>query len=495
MFNKYSRFIRAVSLNIWGKAGVILTSSSFLCFLFFEFFRMTGILTNAYIGLITYLVFPFLFILGLLFIPLGWKIYKRSKNKSTVELLSDTFEDRDIEGKFIGSTVFNTITALTLVNVLFLVFLSTRMLGFMDSSVFCGTACHTVMNPEWTVYQVSPHARVACVDCHVGEGVDALVNAKLNGVRQIFLASFNAHNRPIPTPVHQLRPARETCEKCHWPDKFYGSKIVNITRYMKDRESTPRHTTLSLKIDSGKGSGIHWHISKENEVRYKTLDDKREKIISVEVKQPNGSFKKFLNRSYSGLFDEKDHQEVRTLDCVDCHNRATHIYKTPERVVDELIDAGKIDRSLPYIKRESLKAISIFQSEEAAMRGIENHLRRFYSDNHQEVYPGGIRKIREAAEALKGEYRINIHYDMNVRWNTYKSFLGHDNGSGCFRCHNQNFKDNKGNSISSDCTLCHSILSYDEQVPFKYFQKVEESERNSEIHRYLREEFFEYIKK
>ncbi|MCP4723906.1 MAG: hypothetical protein GY863_02660 [bacterium] len=497
MYNKYYRFIRAVSLNKWGKTGVILATSSFMCFLLFELFRMAGMLTNAYIGLITYMVFPLLFIIGLLFIPIGWNRYKKSKNITVSELLSETFEDKDLEGKFVGSAVFNTIAVLSILNVVFIIFLSTRMLGFMDSSVFCGTACHTVMNPEWIVYQVSPHARVPCVDCHVGEGVDAIVNAKLNGMRQIFLASFNMHNRPIPTPVHQLRPARETCEKCHWPEKFYGDKIKNITTFLQDRDSTPKHTTLSLKIDSGNKSarsGIHWHISAENEVRYRTLDEDRKKVVSVEVKQPDGSYKIFTNKRYS-LPDNDEEHESRTLDCVDCHNRATHIYKTPERIVDELIESGIIDRSLPYVKRESLKAISVFLPEDRAFNGIENHMRRFYSNNHPDVFLRSSDQISRAVSALQEAYRINIHYDMKVRWDTYTSFLGHDRGSGCFRCHDQNLQDDRGNSISSDCTLCHSILAYDETEAFKYFQPVDEKDRNSKMHKYLREEFLEYIKK
>ncbi len=171
------------------------------------------------------------------------------------------------------------------------------MLHFMDSAEFCGTACHSVMNPEWTTYQASPHARVACVECHVGEGVGALVNSKLNGAWQMVSATFDLYERPIPTPVHQLRPARETCEKCHWPSKFYGSRLQTRIAYENDEASTPRYTTLNLKIDAGAAgdTGVHWHISPGKEVRYASVDDEREEMIWVESLQPDGNVRRFVN--------------------------------------------------------------------------------------------------------------------------------------------------------------------------------------------------------
>ncbi len=208
MLQKYQNFIRGVSVNKIGKIGVVLTTSSFISFLLFEIARLLGILTNSYIGLITYLLFPTLFLVGLSLIPFGWLSYKRQRGKSAQELLNETFEKEEVKAGIFGSKLFVTIVMFTLLNVIFIGGASVRMLGFMDTPIFCGTTCHTVMNPEWVTYQQSPHAKVKCVECHVGEGVDALVSSKLNGVRQMVFASFNLYNKPVPTPVHQLRPAR-----------------------------------------------------------------------------------------------------------------------------------------------------------------------------------------------------------------------------------------------------------------------------------------------
>ena len=83
---------------------------------------------------------------------------------------------------------------------------------FTDSVQFCGQLCHTVMHPEFTAYQASPHARVACVDCHVGSGAGWYVKSKLSGARQVYYTALGTYPRPIPTPgrttcVLRRRPA------------------------------------------------------------------------------------------------------------------------------------------------------------------------------------------------------------------------------------------------------------------------------------------------
>ena len=282
MFERYLNFIRGVSTNLCGRLGVALTVSSFICMVVMELAMLVGLVTNSYAGLISYMLFPALFIIGLILVPIGWRRFKKVSNISTADLLARQFGDENNLSDFAGSRLFQTIGILTIINILFLSVISIRMLSFMDEAEFCGTACHSVMSPEWATYQQSPHARVACVECHVGEGTGALIDSKLNGLWQMVSVTFDLLERPIPTPVHQLRPARETCEKCHWPDRFYGQRLKTIARYEHDSSSTPLYTSLSLKVDAGSSasrSGIHWHIAEENEVRYASVDDQRKDII------------------------------------------------------------------------------------------------------------------------------------------------------------------------------------------------------------------------
>lgn len=491
MWQKYLNFIRGLSVNPIGKAGVVLTTTSVICFLLFEALRLLGVLTNAYMGLITYLAFPVLFVGGLILIPIGWRKLRRDTGKSTRELLDHRFDDTSLAARATGSRLFITIGLFTLLNVVIFSVASVRMLAFMDEPVFCGTACHSVMNPEWVVYQESPHASVACVECHVGEGVDALVASKLNGMRQMVLAMFNTYSRPIPTPVHQLRPARETCETCHWPEKFIGNRIKDMVKYQSDSASTPRYTTLVMKIDAhsdgGKG-GIHWHVDPANEVRYVSVKDQREEMVWVEVRQPDGSFRRYENTRLGGV--AVGEVAVRTMDCVDCHNRVTHIYEDPARAVDERLRTGRLDRSLPFIKREAVAALrNRYPDKAAGLRGIANHLEGFYRRNYPKLSGTRMAAIDAAVATVQAIYERNIFPTMNLGWNPYPDHRGHRADMGCFRCHNTAMRDEFGAHISNDCTTCHSILAEDAAHPFTNLLPVDESDPAREMHRYLQREF------
>ena len=492
---RFQLFIRGISTNWTGTIGVALTTASFILFVIFELLHAVGILTNAYVGLISYMALPALFILGLILVPIGWWRFRRATGRSTSELLTRRFPDDFTKAKRIGSSLLATIALLTLVNILFLGVGGARMLHFMDSPRFCGTACHSVMEPEWVAYQNSPHAHVRCVDCHVGEGAGALVDAKLNGLWQVVSATFDLYERPIPTPVHQLRPARETCEKCHWPDKVYGDRIKSFPSFAFDEESTPSHTTLALKVGAGSGVNtgtIHWHIAEQNEVRYQTADPLRKEMEWVEVRRGD-TFHRFTNRALGHVegTGEMTH-EVRSMDCVDCHNRATHIYLDPEAAVDAALADGTIDRGLPFAKKVALAAITgnYGKTKAEGMKGIEREVRGYYL--RSDIRNLDHVAVDEMVEALQGIYHRNIFPGMKVDWNTYPSHLGHQNDGGCFRCHNKDMVDEQGVAIPYDCTLCHSILAMDSPAAFQFLLPVAEKDAKDpdrKMHRYLQEEF------
>jgi len=482
---KYQNFLRGLAVTWWGKAGVILTTSSFITFILFEAAHTLGLIRNAYIGLITYLLFPALFIIGLVLIPIGWYKYRRLRGLPTKRLLEEKFSSEDVQARSFGSRVFLTIILFTLINVAFITTAGIRMLHFMDQAHFCGTACHTVMNPEWVTYQQSPHARVKCVECHVGEGVGALIDSKINGTRQMILAAFDAYHTPSPTPVHQLRPTRETCEKCHWPEKFYGRKIRTHVHYRPDSLSTPFYNTLILKIDAGsrdEKAGIHWHIGAHSTVLFTSVDDEQDEMITVRALQPDSSWKEYTNTRLANR--QVNFKKTRTMDCVDCHNRATHIYQDVEQAVDDLLYNGTIDRAMPYIKREALAAVTgNYPSHPAAMQGIEQHLNGFYM--RQNPQPELQPQLAGAITGLQNIYNRNIHHQMKIEWGTYPSHLNHANGGGCFRCHNQNMRAEDGSFIHNECTLCHSFMAYEEQQPFRYLTPVDKDQPGYAMYEYL----------
>jgi hypothetical protein len=504
--NHILRLWAGLSTNWVGSAGVVLTTSAFAVFVLAELLRLSGAVTNAYVGLITYLMLPALFVVGLVLIPIGWWIHHRQADKTTRQLLTARFATDFVRARHSGSRLVKWLVALTLFNILFLVIGAGRMLQFMDSAEFCGTACHSVMSPEWASYQQSPHAHVPCVDCHVGEGTEAAFDAKLNGAWQMISVTFDLYERPIPTPVHNLRPARETCEKCHWPGKVHDDRIKTIAHYADDRESSPQFTTLALKVGSGEGrrrGEIHWHIAEQNQVRYLPADRQRSAVRWVEVRQPDGSFKRYQNRELDDGDAAKPEAEppieVRELDCVDCHNRATHVYEDPADAVDRRIANGEISRSIPFVRRQAHEALTGAwaaagaaedDSDRAAeLAAMELDFRGYYRSEHPEAARQYHREIDQAVATLQAIYRRNIHPRMQVTWGSYPQHIGHRGGGGCRRCHTPDMVDDQGQSVPYQCTLCHSILAYESSSPFRFLQPIDPDDREQEMHRYLRREF------
>jgi hypothetical protein len=315
------------------------------------------------------------------------------------------------------------------------------------------------MEPEWAGYQDGSHARVVCVQCHIGPGAPWFVMSILSGLRQVYAVTFNTHSRPIPSPVHDLRPARDTCEQCHWPEKFHGDKVRVIREYGDDEANTESATTLRMHIGGiapgvGVASGIHWHVSEANRIEYIATDDKRQVIPWVRLTDGRG--KDIVYRA-EGVTDEQLAQgERRTLDCVDCHNRPAHTFAwSAERAVDDAITAGAIDRTLPFARRQTVAAIKApYASKDEALRGIADALTSYYRANPAGATPEAVAKAVDAARRL---YLRNVFPTMNVGWGTYVNNIGHQVFPGCFRCHDDQHTSKDGKSIPQDCSLCHTM--------------------------------------
>ena len=229
-----------------------------------------------------------------------------------------------------------------------------QLLEFTDSTAFCGRLCHNVMYPQYIAYQASPHSRVLCVSCHVGPGASYFVKSKISGIPLIWATITGRYDRPIPAPVTSLRPAIQTCEQCHRPERFAGDLVITHITYSTDEANTKTVDTRVLRVGGGPAgvaSGIHWHIG--TNVWYLALDAKRQQIAWVGVEQPDGSLKEYIDPTKAAeVTPERIEKDKRLMDCIDCHNQVTHIFQSPSDLVDTAISEGSIDASLPYIKKE-----------------------------------------------------------------------------------------------------------------------------------------------
>jgi nitrate/TMAO reductase-like tetraheme cytochrome c subunit len=338
-----------------------------------------------------------------------------------------------------------------------------QLVEFMDSTAFCGRLCHQVMYPEYTTYQASPHSRVTCSECHVGSGADYMVRSKLGGVPLIFSTVLSTYNRPIPTPVENLRPARETCEECHRPERFAGDLLRVHTTYLTDEANTRKILTRGYRVGGGEfevARDIHWHIGAE--VWYLPLDEERQDIAWVGVVGVNGELIEYIDPDQSAeITSEHIENEKRLMDCMDCHNRATHIFQSPEELIDTAFTQERIDTDLPFIKREGLKALDPPNySLDQAITKIET-IKEFYRVSYPQIYPEKESAVDKAIDELKEIARLTTCPVMKADWNTYLDNSGHLESPGCFRCHGKLIEKTTGQTskaIDVNCNSCHYQL-------------------------------------
>jgi hypothetical protein len=446
-------FRNAVSLS-----GVFIATLGAVLFLTVFLADLFGLHANPYIGIVFFLILPGLFLFGLALIPIGAWLERRRLRHGRPAL---QWPRIDLNDPVQRRTAF-AFVALTLANFIIVSLAAYRGIEYMDSVQFCGQVCHTVMKPEFTAYQDGPHSRVACVECHIGGGASWFARSKISGARQVLAVTFHTYSRPIPTPVENLRPARDTCEQCHWPEKFHGDQIRRVYEYAEDEKNTESITTLQVHVGGGSerlgiAQGIHWHMNVANEVEYIATDDKRQVIPWVRIKDRNGHVAEFV--ADGAKPEELAKGERRRMDCMDCHNRPSHpMAATPERAINELMARGDVPKTLPFVRRETVKTLKAsYATQAGADEGISRTLRDFYRTNYPTQYMTARQDVEKAVRATVGVYRRNVFPEMKVQFGTYPSNIGHIDSPGCFRCHDDNHKSKDGKKIGQDCDTCHSI--------------------------------------
>ena len=449
-------FFAAITGNIVSLIGTAMMVLSLLFISALLVMQAMGFEGGAYLGIITFVVLPVMFLAGVAIVPIGIWLQKRRDAKAAAEgrplghLPIVDLNKESTRGVLLG------FTALAVPIIAIGAGLSYKAVHYMDSTEFCGTACHKVMQPEYTAFQRSPHVGVGCAGCHIGPGAQWFVKAKLSGSWQLISVALDLYPRPISTPVHSLRPANGTCEQCHWPTKFVGERLKVRTHYDDDENNTELMTALMVKVggrQGGESHGIHWHVDPDHTLRYRS-DPSRENIYEIELTDQRNGEKKIFK------IDEEAPEETewRTMDCVDCHNRPSHIYRSAEQEVDLALLEGRIDKTLPYIKREGVRILTeeVYDSHEEAREGIAAAVGAYYSENYPEL--ADTPAVEQASVALGDAYTWNNFPQMKVTWDLYPNHIGHQDSPGCFRCHDNKHKTATGEKVSKRCGTCHNIV-------------------------------------
>jgi nitrate/TMAO reductase-like tetraheme cytochrome c subunit len=419
--------------------------------------------SNPYLGIVFDLFLPGLFVLGLVLIPIG--IGLRRRHLTATGQVPAAYPQIDLQ-----NTVFRrgieTVVVATLINFVIVGTATYRGVSYMDSPHFCGQSCH-VMAPQWTAYQESPHSHVECVECHVGSGMKSYVQAKVNGTKQLIEVTFHRWPTPIRATLNGLRPARETCEECHTPAKFIGEKLLVKTTFGDDAKNSMTRTVLVLHlggIDSVSHlSGIHGaHL---NNFEYIASDADAQTILAVTKPNPDGTTTQYVSSDVKGPASQIRGVR-RTMDCMDCHNQATHVFQTAEDAIDEAMVDGTPSPDLPFVHKQSLSLIqATYSSQAEAAQKITSGLDEFYRTQYPEVWRNQKPLVVAAAQRLVAIYDRNVFPEMKVTWGTYPNNIGHMAYPGCFRCHDGSHTTKDGKTLSNDCSLCHNILAADESNP------------------------------
>ncbi|MGP8187874.1 MAG: NapC/NirT family cytochrome c [Terracidiphilus sp.] len=453
--------------------GGAITTGSGVTMISYWLAELSGHLSdNPYLGIIFFLILPFVFLLGLALIPIG--IFLRRRKLRKAGQIPAEFPRIDLNDRIFRHGVDIVLVA-TIVNFLVVATASYHGAEYMDSPQFCGRSCH-VMTPEFTAYKISPHSHVACVECHIGTGAQAYFSAKVNGTKQLIEVTFHPlaglapkivpnYPTPIPSPVTSLRPARYTCEGCHTPTRFDGDKLLVKSSFADDEQNTESQTVLVLHL-GGQDSlsrriGIHGvHLG---HIEYITTDPTRTTIPWVERTNPDGSKTAYIASALNGA---QPQGERRTMDCVDCHNRAAHTFVTAEEAINSAMADGSINPSLPWIHKEGLELLKgDYTSQEEAGIRIPQQLEAFYKAQSPDVLAQEADLVKQAGQELVTLYDQNVFPFMKVTWGTHPNHIGHQEYPGCFRCHDGDHAAKDSTSITQDCSACHNLLAVEEAKP------------------------------
>lgn len=451
---KVSRPKHTIFRNWFCLTGLVIVAGSFFAFLFLSILDLMNPGRNPYMGILAYLVAPAFTVMGLSLFGFGLFLESRQSRLETggqwkfPRMTVDLSRHRDRRNLlfFLGiGAFFLLITAVG----------SYQSYHFTESTEFCGQSCHVVMQPEFTTYKHSPHARVACAECHVGSGASSYVKSKVSGTHQLFAVILHNYPTPIKTPVKNLRPAQETCEQCHWPKKFVGNLDRTYSHFLSDATNTPFSVRLLLKVGGadpthGAVGGIHWHMNIAHQIEYVATDEQRQVIPWVRMSGPTGAPVEYVSGKFK--YDPKKHT-IRKMDCIDCHNRPTHIFQSPNEAVDQAMSIGLIDPAMPSIKKEAVDVLTrTYVNEAEAKEKIAGGLAEKYGGNPH--LPGAI-------EAVQGIYAANFFPEMKSDWHVYPNNIGHKDWPGCFRCHDGEHKTADQAQVikANDCNACHVILA------------------------------------
>lgn len=456
--DRTSKIIRALKL-----IGSVVAGIGLVAGVAFAVVALSQEQPGPYLSLTAWLLLPAVFYLGLILLLTASLWEQRHRHRLAPQLYPehpriDFNEPRVRAWLYVAFPVTLAIVCASAVS-------AYQVYEFTESTAFCAETCHSVMAPERVTHRISPHARVACSRCHVGQTPAQYVQAKLYGLKELYSLVTHSYPTPIPTPIHVMEPVRENCTGCHWERNYWGKVHRDYSHYITANHNQLWALRMNVKVGGmyrfgGEGEGIHWHMKIEPKVYYIATDEKLQKIPWVKLVTKDAEEIIYQSTENPLSKDQIARYEVRKMVCVDCHNRPAHQFKAPILAIDEAMARGWIDPTLPGVKAKGVELLAAqgYTTQEQAAAIIREQFLAFYEDEHSEIFKSRKEKVERAAETLAGLYRQNFFPEMKADWRSYPDNIGHFLSDGCFRCHDGLHVSSGGKPISNDCSLCHDIV-------------------------------------
>ncbi len=336
---------------------------------------------------------------------------------------------------------------------------------YSNSNNFCATACHNVHPEEPYAHQLSHHANVACVECHIGRvSTFKAIGLKSGHITHAW-SLLVGYERPRYSK--SMSDALNSCEGCHTKEPHRHNVVITKKKFAADRRNSERKLTLSMRLNGRDFAeeirrGVNWHAS--GAIRFIATDPQNLDIRWIEVTDQDGTKNTYSNVVDPLTSDEIEAADKQVMDCIDCHNRAGHPFTNPEEAIDAALADGSLSPDLPYIKERLVELLSQeFETEEQAEELTAAAWRQYNED-----YPDLKEKNPEEWEAARRflEERHNFMANLMVRarfadegvsWRSFPDHNGHKFDPGCFRCHSGRLQTESGTPITMNCTNCHSI--------------------------------------
>src|SRR5215216_6281490 len=341
--------------------GTVIVIAAVVSILLLFLIELSQTADNPYLGIVTYVILPAFLVFGILVILTGMGLERRRRRRNPSSEIPPypKVDLNDARQRRLAIVILT----LSFVFICASAFGSYRAYEYTESVEFCGKACHSVMKPEFVAFNATSHAKIRCVDCHVGHGPESYARSKLSGARQLFSLATNSYSKPIETPVHNMRPADQTCEQCHWPSKFHGAQLKTFNHYAYNEQNTLRQTRMLINVGGGDPTtgpvaGIHWHMNLGNQITFIASDKQRQVIPWIRVQDRNGNVSEYYDRTRRPGAEQIASSEKRRMDCIDCHNRPAHTYLPPDIALDQSFSAGRLDPALPYLKRQAVEVLN-----------------------------------------------------------------------------------------------------------------------------------------